>query len=256
MSKRGYKAYAGSSSGRSSKKQRSGGFNITPITPMEAAALQTMANMRTGGYMGLEKKFIDYEYDAAVNQALAGAEADPTEGALNAIAQGDGESNRDGRKCTLVGVHLKGYVQRDADTSATPLNSYLGCTARLVVVHDKQTNGAALNAEDVFEDPTDTDLEPLVFRNLAYTKRFSILHDEVINLDANTISVDPATGEWSSAVRQMFTVNKKLNVPVLFTGTTANVSTISDSSIHVLCWTGANDAPATLRYISRVRFVG
>lgn len=216
-------------------------------------------NARTAGYLGIETKFIDYEYNAAVSKALAGAEADPAVGALNAIAQGDSENNRDGRKCTLVGLYIKGYIERDpVDQAGTISELTSAATCRLVVVQDTQSNGAQLNAEDVFEDPTDTALEPLVFRNLQYTKRFRILHDECIDLDITAIAANSAAGTpfIGGADRKHFSVSKQITLNVLHSGTTADISNITDNSLHVLCFSGANDADCTLRYISRIRFRG
>lgn len=209
-------------------------------------------NARTGGFLGIETKFIDYEYNALVQQSLVGSLAVPaTALALNAVAQGDGESDRDGRKCTTTALHMRGYVQIDKNaTGVDPLTA----SVRIVVVHDTQTNGGQLTETTVFKDPTGTALEPLVFRNLQYAKRFRILMDKSISL------YHPSGGGSTMPVyapaRKHFTLNKTLNMPTIYKSNGAIIGNITDNSIQVLAFSGATDSPCTLRYISRVRFVG
>lgn len=220
-------------------------------------AARRRANPRSGGFLGIESKFVDYEYDAAVNKAVVGGEADPaTALSLSVMAQGDGESQRDGRKCIVTSVQVTGVVELDFlnDGNSTALGK--AATVRVVLVQDTQTNGAQLNAEDVIKDSSDTDLDPLGFRNLQYTKRFRVLADKLVTLERQATFLEAAGAYDSPPVRKSFKMYKKLRMPVEHTGTTAAVSTVNDNSIHVLCFSGANDADATLRYQSRVRFQG
>lgn len=235
------------------RNMRRGGGGAYPTRDDYAAAaalaltLPGARNTRTGGYIGIEKKFVDYEYEATVASTLAGSEADPTELAISAIAQGDGQSNRDGRRCVLRSVHVKGFLAF-APSGAT---SHGPC--RIVVLLDTQTNGAQFNAEDVFVDPTDTSHDAITFRNLQYQKRFRVLGE--FSYDLNS----PGGGATPMTVSKSFQLHKefKSGIPVEHTGTTAAVASISDNSIHVLavCGTGVA-AQVTLRYYSRVRFVG
>ena len=214
-----------------------------------------VSNNRIGGFLGIEKKFIDYEYDAAVVETVAGAEADPaTALSLSALAQGDGESNRDGRQVRLLSVHMKGEVQFDPLDQATPGQAQC---VRLLVVLDKQTNGAQLNAEDVLLDPTNTDLDVHAFRNLQYTQRFRVLKDFVVRQPTPSAVWD-GTSTLKGGVQVPFKVNIELgNMPVTYTGTTAAIASIADNSIHVIAIASTTaTGSATLKYISRLRFVG
>ncbi len=206
---------------------------------------------RVATVVGIEKKFIDYEFDATIVKAIAGSEADPATDSISAIAQGDGESNRDGRKCTLVSVQCQGYIELTSQLATDPL----AATVRLCVIHDKQTNGAQLNAEDVFADPTDTDLDPLAFRNLQFAARFQVIWDKTFVLAAPAGGGDAPTPEFAP-IRRYFKLFKKLNLPVVHNAVAAAIASITDNSLHVLAFSGANDAATTLRYISRVRFLG
>ena len=245
--------------GGSASARRAGGAALAAAAAAGAAAATSGSgrmNMRTGGYLGLEKKFVDYEYDAAVSSALAGSEADPAGGALSAISQGDGESSRDGRRCTLLSVHVQGFLELPR-LAGTALSD--GARVKLVLLHDKQTNGAQVNAEDVFVDPTNTELDSCTFRNLQYQKRFAVLGMKVVDLNLTAGAGNGTTNDTSNTMRS-FELHHEFKKPVIVehSGTTANVSAITDNSVHLLAVsTNFSTSPIVqLRYYSRVRFIG
>lgn len=215
---------------------------------------RTLVNPRTGGFLGIESKFIDYTFDDTIVTTNTSAEMDPpgagaqtTPGSISAIAQGDGESNRDGRKCTLTSVHLRGTVTQDA-SSGTSLNN--GGIVRLALVQDTQTNGVQLNSENVFLTATNVEL---AFRNLQFSKRFKVLMSKLIVFN-KTAGAGDGTADDSPAFVVPFTFNKKVNIPVIHNGTTAVVAAITDNSLHIVAF--ASTAAVNLKYESRVRFVG
>lgn len=208
------------------------------------------SNYRTGGFDDIEVKFVDYTYDEAIVSTVAGAEADPaTPGCISAIQQGDGESQRDGRKATLTSVYINGTVQLDQISDATSITN--ARTVRLALVLDTQTNSQQENSEDVFTDPGEL---PFGFRNLAFTRRFKVLWDKTFNLQASAAGGN-GTQIDIGGTRRNFSIYKKLRLPVIHTGTTAAVASISDNSLHLVCWSDAAGA-CTLKYNSRVRFTG
>lgn len=216
-------------------------------------AAERRLNVRIGGFLGIEKKFVDYEYDAAVVQTVASSEADPaTALCLNVTAQGDGPSEHDGRSQRALSVEIKGQVTWSATDAATPSEpGYV----RILVVHDRQTNGAQFNAEDVLDDPTDADLDTLAMRNVEFEKRFRILKDIIVKKPNNGSFVWDGTSAPSEAAYAPFKIFCKLNGMVTnYTSTTAAIANIKDNSIHVMA-IGEGGA-AVLRYISRVRFYG
>lgn len=216
-------------------------------------------NPRIGGYLGIENKFIDYEYPyTAIANKWAGGEADPaTVNSISAIAAGDGESNRDGRKCTLTSVHIRGDIRFiPASSVSTAQRPSVAC---VVLVLDTQTNGSQLNAEDVMFEPNDDALQAHAFTNLQYSKRFKILHRQVVKLEtiaASSPALAPSGTGYPMGNITNFEINKKLDIPVIFNGTTASVSSITDNSLHVIAVTSSEEADTQLQYVSRVRFVG
>lgn len=212
------------------------------------------ANMRTAGFLGIETKFHDcYKAPAAVVATTASAEQDPAANAscLNAIAQGDGESNRDGRKCLLKSLQIKGQINSTVQSDQADIVEPPMC--RVVVVIDHQTNGAQLNSEDVLKDAAGLDMCSL--KNLQYSRRFTTLYDQVHTLSPAVAGSDGACTMSVNFSPCYFQLYKKLNLPVNFTNTTSDIANIMDNSIHVIA-IASGSGLCTLGYQSRVRFVG
>lgn len=209
-------------------------------------------NRRTGGYIGLEKKFVDYEYDAAVVQTVASAEADPaTALCLNVTAQGDGPSEHDGRKQTTTSVEIRGNVVWSATDAATPVEPGF---VRILVIQDRQTNGAQFNSEDVLDDPADADLETCALRNVEFEKRFRILKDFVVKKPQTTFVWDGTSAPSEASYAPFHCYIPLKGMVSNYTSTTAAIANIKDNSIHVMA-IGEGGA-AILRYVSRCRFFG
>lgn len=216
------------------------------------------ATYRTGGLLAIENKFVDYYFNGDVYQlGSVGPDwtrCDPT-GAdcLSAAAQGDGPSSRGNRQYVIKSLHIRGIVAQEVTEGETapPSQGLL----RVVVVLDKQTNGAALSAADVMEDFAGTH-DYLGFRNLEWTKRFTVLADFTLMPDpliVNEGSSNLFAAPWR---QQSFKVNKtwKNGIQVNMTGTTAAVTNVLDNSIHVIASSKVDGTH--LVYRSRVRFVG
>jgi len=219
--------------------------------------MRSSKNLRTGGYLGIEYKFTDQVISPALVVAtVAGAEVDPaTTLCLNNVAEGDGESQRIGRKYTITSVHVQGQVSRQNRNNQTEIGD--ANFVKIALVLDTQTNAAQLNSEDVFTSPGSG---ALAFKNLQYAKRFKILHQETIAVPAGAPSWNGVADELETGGTSCpFQINKKLNIPVLCKGTSANVSDITDNSLHMIAMANLSAASASgieIVYTSRVRFVG
>ncbi len=207
---------------------------------------------RPGLFTGSELKFSDTETN---DDAFAGSWAtmqDATMLCVSAVAQGDGESNRDGRMYTIESLHLKGQIKLPvSESAAAPPSPFL---ARVVVVWDKRTNGVALTPTDVMDAGQTDDL--LSFRNLQQTTRFRVLWDKtfvvrppVMNEGAINLF---ARGGVTIPFKKSF--NFKTPIVVHCSGTTAVVGSIVDNSISVIGI--AEKTAATLSFQARTRFRG
>ncbi len=213
-----------------------------------------IANLRIGGFAGIENKFVDYELvTRVVTAAWAGGELDEaTALSLSSVAQGDGETQRDGRRMEILSVHIKGFVILVAqEAAAAPIN---GQAIRLVLVLDKQTNGAQLNAEDVFTTTT-TDVN--AWRNLQHSQRFRILKDVRIDLMPWGGTAGGTNSFDRGETKVLFEIHKVFKKPITVnhTGTTAVVASIADNSLHLIGVSTSATACA-VSYVSRVRFRG
>jgi len=224
-----------------------------------ATARRIVSNPRIGGFMGIELKFKD---TSLVDQAItaptnaAGGELDPaTVLCLNPIAQGDGESERDGRQCMMKSCYVTGIISEPASSDNADAQS--GGTYYVALVQDTQTNGAQLNSEDVFTNPGGAaKTAPLVLRDLQYSARFKVL-DSVILHEPNKYALTDGTNTGSiSGFHLPFKLSWNGEMPVTFTGTTASISTIQDNSLHVIGYCSTTSGVPVISYNARVRFVG
>lgn len=203
----------------------------------------------------MEKKFKNELFEGTIAQTIGGSLVDPiVSNCLHGIDQGDGEQQRDGRKYTILNVNLRGYVLFGEQAATAVTSDHV----RIVVVLDTQTNGAQLTETDVLDNfHGDNDLQSTSFRNLQYTKRFKILKDFTIRKPTTGIGQGSGVDQVkSNACTRYFkiNINFKKGLEILSTGTTGTVATIVDNSIHVMAISVNNNN--TLRYCSRVRFVG
>ncbi len=198
-----------------------------------------------------ELKFFDTEITNTVMSATWAA-LEPATTNLSAVAQGDGESNRDGRKYTIKSVHIKGFIETAVQESQTaPLSDIL---VRMVLVHDTQTNGAQLTATEVMDAGGTDDINS--FRNLGFTKRFRVLSDQTHRIERLNTNEGAVNLFASPNTHYPFTMNKSFKTPmnVLMSDTGADIANVTDNSIHMIAIT--TSTAALMNYQCRVRFTG
>lgn len=229
----------------------------------KAPARRRYRNYRSGGYLGLELKFLDCAWNGVtVNNSSSGAsgEMPPSSGCtgcISAPAQGDGESQRDGRNFVIKSVFASGIIATTGVQNSADVIDTSGYYVALVL--DTQTNGATIVSEDVFINPSTQNgaMIPQPLRNLENVKRFRILASKYIKPGGAYASTD---GTNTASVQQQetptFTLSWSGNIKVNTNGTTANVSSVTDNSIHLIAYNGGDNMAPTLIGKSRVRFMG
>ncbi len=233
------------------RKAGAGKARSTVVSRARGAAI---ANIRVGGFVGMELKFFDATKGSTA-MATAWTSIQPAAGdALSVPAIGTGESQRDGRVFTIRSIFLKGLISMVVSESATaPLDDQ---TYRLVLVWDTQTNGAAITATDVMDAGATTDVNS--FRNLQNSKRFIVLHDTGTRRIARTSQTNEGAVNLFAgpSVFIPWKMNKafKDGIKVRTIGTTANVTSISDNSIALIGI--ASSTAVFINYESRCRFTG
>lgn len=196
---------------------------------------------RTGGFYGRfgpggELKF----FDTALSFNIDATGEVPATGQLCLIPQGVTESTRVGRKCTLKSIEMK------FDTLLVPAAAANSATVSAIyVVLDKQTNGAAAAATDVF---TGT-VMPNALRNLANSQRFVILKKFVWAQN----SAAGVTTAYNNTVRH-FEFYKKLNIPLEFSSTTGAITELKSNNIFLLAGSNPLDDLVQVSGNVRLRF--
>lgn len=224
-----------------------------------AARRRRRPNARTGGFLAQELKFYDQTLvgaNIATSTDGSGIEADPSATVLiNTVTQGDGESQRDGRKMIMKSIFVSGVVNVGPATDVTVPEAIPDIAIWLIL--DTQTNGATITSENVFVNKSANILGGTsMMRNLQFSSRFRVLDKVTFTMpnppqsgDSTNFDVQGVHVKWSLAA------NLK-NMPVLFTLTTETVANITNNSLHILAVTTSTSMSPTITYNSRLRFVG
>jgi len=222
------------------------------------------AGARRRGYVpralvaqGVETKYLDMTGTAALSGAAGwtGAEIDPAGNlCLNTMVQGTSASQREGRKITNVSIEVIGtiYQANQADQAAADVSP----TVFLALVLDTQTNGAQLNSEDVYINPSGVGAAltaPL--RNMLYSKRFKVLKTWTKALPQLPISYD-GTNMEQAGQGTPFKMFKTLGFVTEFLGNAGTIADISNSSLHLIGVTSNTSTAPTIYYNARLRFRG
>lgn len=179
------------------------------------------APLRTGGFFGVntrrrmnERKTID------VNTASYVSDTTGTVTLLNGVATGTDFTDRIGRKIICRSLYITGMISPVDNTTAANL-------ARLIVVYDNQTNGAAPAVTDILKEATACSQ-----LNLNNRDRFVVLCNKTW---AQGSVSDTATQAFSNSPNTFkVKIYKKLRHEVLFNGTTAAVGSIATGAIWMI----------------------
>ncbi len=210
------------------RKRGAAGSIVLKRRPLKRTKRFSPGVDRVGGYYGrfagpnAELKFKDVTVDDAV--IAAGGVLTTS---INLIAQGTGESERIGRKCTIRSIFWRGSLALPAlELEGNPGDSE---RIRLIVYQDKQCNGAAATALGILE-AVDVDN----YRNLANSGRFNILSDKRIVLNYSTLSHFAVNSFSMSEVRREFSFFKKCNIPLEFDNTVGALTELRSNNLGLL----------------------
>lgn len=215
------------------------------------------------GRIGLEHKIRDLcrtETALTANADCSGAEFGPNgpgaEDNMFYIAQGTAYSQRNGRHVALSSLYIQGQIRWPLQAAQAASDEQTLITLWLIL--DSQTNGAAMNSEDMLNNPTaEVTAAPCALQNPYYTHRFRLLKKIMIRRPPVSSFNDAAgTGAVNAQV-----VPFKMYVPlkgmrVSYTGTTGALSEIEDNCVHLLAVASSTDGSPVISYNARVRFYG
>ncbi len=172
-----------------------------------------------------ERKFIDTQI---INTAMS---ATGTITQLTNVAQGVTDVTRIGNKITVVGVLLS-YLQ----------NSDISTNTRVLLVQDKQTNGAIYASEDLFQDATAQDIivSP---KNADFKRRFRIYLDK-----NHSFSV---AGVGTKYFKKFF----KMNIPMRYDANVGDITDIQSSSLSLFVCTETAGAAVVNTVFCRIYYI-
>lgn len=165
-------------------------------------------------------------------------------GLINLIPQGDTESTRDGRQCTIESINIRGDMTFIPGAAAQASG-----TGHLYLILDKQCNGALSAITDVF---TSNDMR-IVFHNLANSKRYVVLKKWIH-------AFNPPAGQTTAYnnVSRRIEYFKKCNIPIEFSSTTGAVAEVKSNNLFLAYGSGSAGIDDLINFNGncRVRFRG
>lgn len=198
--------------------------------------------------MNIEKKYVDLiQAQKVVPGVAAGQSGTWTTIAAaylcNGLAQGAGPNNRLGRKILMKSIYVRAthYCTAAASVSG-PL--------RMIVVYDKQTNGAfpTATAANVVSSPLTTD-HINSSNNLGCADRYITIFDKLF---------PPVAGATNPGAPQAATKKcyRKINLEQVFnTGNIGDITDINSGAVYIaFCSAGFNATGSVVDYMVRTRF--
>ncbi len=207
-----------------------------------AARRQTIVSTSRPTAIGYGRTTIEPElkfFDTVVAGTALATTGIITSPSLNIVPQGTTESQRVGRKMIIKKIGMRFLLQFNSSTTET------ADVVRIIVVLDKQANGAAFAITDVLETASEGS-----FNNMANKNRFTILMDryESINKinDIGT-NINEYTQSWSWF--------KSCDIPIEFDNsvTTGALTSQTSNNIAVFGIT-LNSTTLSLGYTCRIRY--
>jgi len=231
----GVRAYSFSSKARNGGLRRASKFSGARACPSAAqVAAARIAN-------GSELKFHDIAADQAAADLSAGVILNTS--SINLIAQGVTEKTRVGRKCVIKSVNWRGQLSLSAGSTVGSSQ-----TVRMMVVLDKQANGAAPTVTGVLETANYQS-----FNNLANKGRFRTLSDATYAMNVQAAAGD-GTSNDSANVLQNFAFFKPCDISLEFTGAAGTIDELTSNNLFILMITGTAGSLIALDSQIRLRF--
>jgi len=186
-----------------------------------------------------ESKF----FDTALSFLVDTTPEVPASGQLALIPQGDTESTRDGRQCTIESIQIRASLAFQPSTAAVAATH-----TDIYLVLDTQCNGAAAAVADVFSGGTTIYKDML---NLSNSGRFRILK----HFSHDYAATAGATTAYNNIVKQI-EFFKKCNIPMQYNSTAGAITEIRSNNLFLIAGSVANDDLVTVTGNCRLRFRG
>jgi len=190
-------------------------------------------------YYGRQQGEVKF-FDTALSFNVDSTPEVPATGQLCLIPQGVTESTRVGRKCVIRSIQLRATMQNAPGAAATA-----DSTVYMWLILDKQCNGAAAAATDVF---TNVGVQAML-PNVANSERFTILKKW-------TITFNPAAGATTAynSTRRELDYYRKCNIPLEFSSTAGAISELKSKNLFLIAGAVNQDDLTSVAGTCRLRF--
>ena len=262
---------------RTNRKRKRGPFNggqhSSGPRPKRTRSVPKSKKVSYGGKIG-ETKYVDaFKNNAAITVMSSAADGNwaSTEfnpnnsgGALGCLpvpSQGNGYSNRDGRKFFMKNIRINGLITWPSITAGATLG--VG-PVRIIIVKDTRTNQVSLSGEDVIGGGLGSnDVATLsgdgnglcLPTNPKGWGRYRIMYDRTFEPPlASAAGVTAALHQQN--IKLPFSINIKANCEVNMDDVDGTIANVVDNSFHMLCACQDSSADALVGYYARTSFVG
>lgn len=219
------------------KKQKK---SYTPYALNYGAKLAFSAMKKSSKY-GSEVKFFE---PTITTSAILTTGAICYESLLGGIIQGTGDNQRVGKKIQLKSIHLRGAVLQSSSVNTVDATT----TVRIIIFHDKQCNGAAATVTGILETADEK-----AFNNLDNSRRFKVLKDWFFTMNRKGAGLN-ASIQLFAKNSEPLEFNKKVNIPIEYSGTGNGIVDLPSSNIGILAICSVVGQGVTLDTTVRVRY--
>lgn len=222
-------------------------------------------NRRTGGFIGLELKFLDCAWNSVaigVSTDGTGGQLQPSTGCTDCIsvpAEGDGQSQRIGRKWTVKSIWVSGVVDSAPLSDNNDAADNAGCFFALVL--DKQPNGVTITSSQVYTNPGGSSgkaMLPQPLRNLQFSSRYRVLdtcYVDGFNAYSMQDSLAVATASLNAQNDPMVNLNWQGSIVCEAKDTGADIANATTNAFHVIAFNGGGFTKVFVGK-SRMRYMG
>lgn len=195
--------------------------------------------------LNIEKKFFDTAL-AAVALTSGGAVMSSS---INLVSQGNAENNFVGRKFTIKSIQMKGNLVKASNSNATLGSVISNAGFRMLLILDKQANGAALTVAELLEN---ADINGLLRAENA--SRFTVIKEWKGQINSQVCKDDTgnvfATGATTASVKYF----KKCNIPIEMGSTGGAITEVRTNNLALVGFCSTSDTLLTFTGRWRIRF--
>ncbi len=192
----------------------------------KSAGVKALAMVRSMKRQIEKKEHVIKATDVAFNST-------PTVIQLTNLVTGDSNTTRDGSKVMVTSFTFNYFVQRHASASRT--------IWRIMLVQDKQTNGAEFDPSELLQD--DTVLDNLVSPyNTDNNHRFRVLYDEL------------APGKSANSAIWVRKIFKKVRIPLTYDASAGTIADLTSNSLALLIMSDEDTNTPVMTYNVRLRY--